>query len=46
MYEMKFKMTVLASGFSKDFTTRQAAERYAEMVLGLEPTSYKVERLA
>jgi hypothetical protein len=43
MYEMKYKLTVLASGYSKLFTTREAAERFAVKVLGLESMAYKVE---
>lgn len=43
MYEMKFKLTVLASGYSKLFTTRDAAERFASLVLGLNGVSYKIE---
>jgi hypothetical protein len=43
MYEMKFKMTVLASGFSKLFTTREAADRFATVVLGLAVKAFKVE---
>jgi hypothetical protein len=46
MYEMKYKMTVLASGYSKDFTTREAAERFAEVMLGLERMAYKIEPLS
>jgi hypothetical protein len=46
MYEMKFTMTVLVSGYSKQFTTREAAERYAEMVMGLKRKSYKIEPIA
>jgi len=46
MYEMKFKLTVLASGFSKLFTTREAAERFAVVMLGLAVTAYKVEAIA
>jgi hypothetical protein len=46
MYEMKFKLTVLASGFSKLFTTREAADRFATVVLGLTATAYKVEAIA
>jgi hypothetical protein len=43
MYEMKFKLTVLASGYSKLFTTHEAAERFAVMILGLESVAYTVE---
>jgi hypothetical protein len=43
MYEMKFKLTVLASGYSKLFTTRDAAERFATLVLGLDGVCYKIE---
>ena len=43
MYEMKFKLIVLASGYSKLFTTRDAAERFAALVLGLDGVSYKIE---
>ena len=43
MYEMKFKLTVLASGSSKLFTTRDAAERFATLVLGLDGVCYKIE---
>jgi hypothetical protein len=45
MYEMKYKLTVLVSGFSKLFTTREAAERWATLVLGLEVAAYKVESI-
>jgi hypothetical protein len=45
MYEMKFKMTVLLSGYSKEFTTREAAERWAEVILRLKRDSYKIETL-
>lgn len=43
MYEMKFKLTVLASGYSKLFTTREAAERWAGFVLGLKREAYKID---
>lgn len=43
MYEMQFKMTVLASGYCKEFTTREAAVRFAEVMLGLAPGAYKIE---
>jgi hypothetical protein len=45
MYEMKYKLTVLVSGFSKLFTTREAAERFATLVLGLAVAAYKVESI-
>lgn len=43
MYEMKFKLIVLASGYEKLFTSREAAERFAGLVLGLATASYKIE---
>jgi hypothetical protein len=43
MYEMKFKLTVLVSGYSKLFTTHEAAERWAEVVLGLKREAYKID---
>jgi hypothetical protein len=46
MYEMKFKLTVLVSGYSKLFTTREAAERFATVLLGLREAAYKVEAIA
>jgi hypothetical protein len=46
MYEMNLKMTVLVSGFSKLFTTREAADRFATLVLGLAVTAFKVEPIA
>jgi hypothetical protein len=45
MYEMKFKLTVLASGYSKWFTTREAAERWAVLVLGLKREAYKIDAI-
>src|ERR1700689_1847653 len=44
--EMKFKLIVLASGFSKLFTTREAAERFAELVLGLKQGAFRVDAIA
>jgi hypothetical protein len=44
--EMKFKLVVLASGFSKLFTTREAAERFAELVLGLKQGAFRVDAIA
>jgi hypothetical protein len=43
MYEMKYKLTVIASGFTKWFTTREAAERWARLVLGLKPGAYEID---
>ena len=43
MYDIKFKLTVLASGCSKLFTTREAAERWAGLVLGLKREAYKID---
>jgi hypothetical protein len=43
---MKFKLVVLASGFSKLFTTREAAERFAELVLGLKQGAFRVDAIA
>jgi len=43
MYEMNFKLTVLASGYSKLFTTRDAAERWAGLMLGLKRGMYKID---
>jgi hypothetical protein len=43
MYDVKFKLTVLASGCSKLFTTREAAERWAGLVLGLKREAYKID---
>jgi hypothetical protein len=45
VYEMKFKLTVLASGYSKLFTTREAAERWAGLVLGLKRVAYKIDAI-
>jgi hypothetical protein len=43
---MKFKLIVLASGFSNLFTTREAAERFAELVLGLKQGAFRVDAIA
>jgi hypothetical protein len=45
MYEMHFKLTVLASGHSKLFTTREAAERWAGLMLGLKIGMYKIDAI-
>jgi hypothetical protein len=44
--EMKFKLIVLASGFSKLFTTREAAERFAELILGLRRGALTFDAIA
>jgi hypothetical protein len=41
-----FKLIVLASGFSKLFTTREAAERFAELILGLKQRAFRVDAIA
>jgi hypothetical protein len=43
---MKFKLIVLASGFSKLFTTREAAERFAELILGLRRGALTFDAIA
>jgi hypothetical protein len=45
MYEVKFKLTVLTSGYSKLFTTCEAAERWARLVLGLKRGAYKIDAI-
>jgi hypothetical protein len=42
---MKFRLTVLASGYSKFFTTREAAERWAGLMLGLKRGTYKIDEI-
>jgi hypothetical protein len=43
---MRFKLTVIATGFSKLFRTREAAERFAERILGLRQGAFKVDAIA
>jgi hypothetical protein len=43
---MKFKLIVLASGFSKLFTTPEAAERFAELILRLKQGAFRVDAIA
>lgn len=45
MYEMNFKLTVPVSGYSKLFTTREAAERWAGLMLGLKLGMYKIDAI-
>lgn len=41
---MKYRVTILASGLSATFGSREACEYWAEVVQGLGKSSYKIEK--